>query len=190
MLGEWQSSASEVALSQDESLQIYLDYLPHYYEDGTPLDLTLDGAFTYANDEGKPYFGYERHCGVDPESERRLSCSILRTSMYIGPDGRVCPCMAMTVQEDDEAFPSLFEMPLREILGQTPFMDRCACTVGQVRDANPECRTCAWVDHCHGGCRAAAYNEAGHYLAVDPGQCHFFKEGWYEKFKEVGNARM
>ena len=45
----------------------------------------------------------------------------------------------MTVQEDDDAFPSVYQTPLREILGQTPFMDSCACTVGQVRDANPEC---------------------------------------------------
>jgi len=42
--------------------------------------------------------------------------------MYIGPDGRVCPCMSMTVQEQDDAFPSVFEQPLREILGYTPFM--------------------------------------------------------------------
>lgn len=184
-LGEWQDAAKEVALSQDEALQAYLDYLPHYFEDGMPLDLTLDGAFTYERDEGLTSFGYERHCGVDPEGERRLSCSSLRTSMYVGPDGRVCPCMAMTVQEEDEAFPSLFETPLREILGNTPFMERCSCTIGQVRDANPECRECAWVDHCHGGCRAAAYNSTGRYYGLDPDQCHFFKQGWYERFRRV-----
>jgi len=30
--------------------------------------------------------------------------------------------MSMTVQEQDDAFPSVFEQPLREILGYTPFM--------------------------------------------------------------------
>ena len=184
-LGEWKSEAQEVALTADESLQAYLDYIPQYFEDGAPLSLTLDGAFSYDRDEGRSYYVYERHCKVDPESERRLSCSILRTSMYIGPDGRVCPCMSMTVQEDDEAFPSVFETPLREILGYTPFMERCVCTVGQVRDANPACRTCAWVDRCHGGCRAAAYNDGGGYYAIDPATCHFFKGGWFERFQEA-----
>ena len=186
-LGEWQDAADEVALTQEESLDVYLDYLPHYFEDGAPISITLDGAFSYDREDGRAYFGYERHCKIDPESERRLSCSILRTSMYIGPDGRVCPCMSMTVQENDGAFPSLFETPLREILGHTPFRDRCTCTVGHVRDANPECRTCAWVDHCHGGCRAAAYNSTGRYLSVDPDQCHFFKDGWYERFRGVAD---
>ena len=182
-LGEWKDAAAEVALSQDESLQVYLDYLPQYFADGAPLDLTLDGAFAYERAEKRISFGYERHCERDSESERRLSCGILRTSMYIGPDGRVCPCMSMTVQEEDDAFPNIFETPLREILGQTEFMERCACTVGQIRDANPECKTCEWVEQCHGGCRAAAYNSTGKYYAVDPEQCHFFTSGWYERFK-------
>lgn len=184
-LGEWQAATTEIALTQDESLRVYLDYLPHYFEDGAPINITLDGAFSYDREEGRAYYGYERHCEPDPESEQRLSCSILRTSMYIGSDGRVCPCMAMTVQENDDAFPSLFETPLSEILGQTPFMERCACTVGQVRDANPECRACEWVEYCHGGCRAAAYNSGGQYLAIDTGQCDFFRQGWYERFKNV-----
>ena len=71
---------------------------------------------------------------------------------------------------------------LREILGKTPFMERCACTVAQVRDANPACRTCEWVEKCHGGCRAAAYNDTGDYYAIDPGQCYFFTAGWYNRF--------
>lgn len=187
-LGEWKSEAKELALTADESLQVYLDYVPRYFEDGAPLDLTLDGAFSYDREEHRSYFVFERHCGLDPESERRLSCSILRTSMYIGPDGRVCPCMSMTVQEDDDAFPSAFETPLHEILGYTPFMERCSCTVGQVRDANPACRKCAWVDKCHGGCRAAAYNDGGGYYAIDPATCHFFKGGWYERFLEAARA--
>ncbi len=186
-LGEWEGADEDIALAEDESLQIYLDYLPRYFEDGRPLSLTLDGAFSYDKDERRAYYGYERHCEVDPETERRLSCGILRTSVYIGPDGRVCPCMSMTVQEGDPAFPSLFEQPLRETLASngTPFMQRCLATVGQVRDANPECRECEWVSRCHGGCRAEAYNEGGSYFAVDPGQCHFFKAGWYQRFVDT-----
>ena len=187
-LGEWKDAEEDIALTEDESLELYLDYLPQYFEDGAPLSITLDGAFSYEPLDRSMYYGYERHCEVDPESERRLSCAILRSSMYIGPDGRVCPCMSMTVQEQDEAFPSVFEQPLREILGYTPFMDRCAATVGQVRDANPECRECKWVSYCHGGCRAAAYNDGGSYYAVDPGQCHYFKAGWFEKFKAVAES--
>lgn len=187
-LGEWEGASEDIALTDDESLQIYLDYVPQYFEDGAPLDIMLDGAFGYDPERDVMSFAYERHCEVDPESEKRLSCAILRGSMYIGPDGRVCPCMSMTVQEDDDAFPNVYEVPLREILGYTPFMERCVATVGQVRDANPQCRECVWVETCHGGCRASAYNEGGDYYSVDPAQCHYFKAGWFERFLEVAGT--
>ena len=181
-LGEWANAAQNVALSEDESLQAYLDYIPQYFEDGAPLMITLDGAFRYDRDEPhKIAMDFMRPCAADAKSEKRLSCGVLRSGMYIGPDGSVCPCMTMADCRIKD-WPNIFETPLREILGDTLFMKRCSVTVGQVRDGNDRCRSCAWIEKCSGGCRAAAIAVSDNYFAPEPSHCNFFEHGWYERF--------
>ena len=79
---------------------------------------------------------------------------------------------------------------MREILGDTPFMSRCATTIGQVRDGNDECRTSPWADKCNGGCRAAAIAKSPHFCAPDRNSCLFFRHGWYNRFKAVGQEAL
>lgn len=182
-LGEWEGASEEVALDDDESLQAYLDYIPQFFEDGAPLAIILDGAFTYDPDEPRALaMEYERPCAPDAKSERHLSCGVLKKSLYLGPDGTVCPCMSMSDCAVSD-WPNAFRTPLLEILGEGTFMDRCSVTVGQVRDGNDACRGCPWVEKCNGGCRAAAIAASSNYYAPEPGQCHFFKAGWYDRFK-------
>ncbi|MDO4532444.1 MAG: radical SAM protein [Coriobacteriia bacterium] len=184
-LGEWEAASEEVALSEDESLQLYLDYIPQYFEDDCPIALMLDGAFTFDPDEPhRMGMEFVRPCATDATSEKRLSCGILKTSMYTGPDGSVCPCMSMADSQVND-WPNAFETPLADILGETPFMNRCAATIGQVRDANEKCRTCSYIDKCNGGCRAMAVCSSPDYLAVDSSCCHFFLNGWHERFQTV-----
>lgn len=99
----------------------------------------------------------------------------------------MCPCMSM-IDSQVGGWPNVFDTPLAQILGESDFMNRCAATVGQVRDANPKCRDCAYLDRCNGGCRANAVCAGPDYLGVDPSTCHFFEGGWYKRFREVGEA--
>ncbi len=189
-LGEWEGASEEVALTADESLQAYLDYVPQYFEDGAPLALMLDGAFNYDPDEPRLLtMEYERPCATNAKSESRLSCGVLRSSLYLGPDGTVCPCMSMADCAIKD-WPNAFETPLREILGDTPFMGRCSVTVGQVRDGNDKCRSCPWIEKCSGGCRAAAIATSDNYCAPELSQCHFFEAGWYDRFKTVSQEAL
>ena len=189
-LGEWKDAPEEVALTEDEALQAYLDYLPLYFEDGAPIALMLDGAFTYQPDEPRILgMEYERPCATDAQSEKRLACGILKTGMYIGPDGAACPCMSMA-EAAIQDWPNVFETPLREILGESAFMERCATTVSMVRDGNDKCRSCPWVEKCAGGCRAAAIATSSNYFAPEPATCHFFEAGWYGRFKDVGEKAL
>lgn len=189
-LGEWADASEEVALTADESLEAYLNYIPAYFEDDCPLDLMLDGAFSYQRDT--PFqvgMEYERPCGQDAGSESCLSCSILKSLLYIGPDGSVCPCMSMAVSKIND-WPNVFETPLRETLGDTVFMDRCAVTIKQIRDENGRCRSCVWADRCNGGCRAAAVCAEPSITAPDPANCHFYFGGWYERFQKVSRQAL
>lgn len=102
-----------------------------------------------------------------------MSCGVLKSEMFLGADGTVCPCMSM-VDAKAESWPNAFETPLRDILGEIPFMDRCATSVGMVHDGNDACRACEYIDRCNGGCRAGALVSSGNYLAPCPENCHFF----------------
>ena len=155
-----------------------------------PLDLILDGAFTYMRDEPKMFgMEYERPCAQEPEAERRLSCGILKTSFYLGPDGTVYPCMSMADSKLKD-WPNAFQTPLVGILGDTPFMDRCATTIGMVRGGNDRCRGCKYVKRCNGGCRAGVVCSEPSMTAPDPSNCHFFHGGWHERFRKVGQSSL
>lgn len=44
-VGEWKKNGNGVSISTDELFELYLDYVPYYYEDGMPLSLMLGGFF-------------------------------------------------------------------------------------------------------------------------------------------------
>ena len=45
VMGVWKQYSEEFGLTDDEVWDIYREYIPHYFEDGMPLDLELDGYF-------------------------------------------------------------------------------------------------------------------------------------------------
>ena len=47
--------------------------------------------------------------------------------------------------------------------------------MGEIRDKNPKCRDCRYVDRCIGGCRNSALLAGGDYYGVDPALCWFFE---------------
>ena len=102
------------------------------------------------------------------------SCGVLKDSFYVGAEGMVCPCMGMGDCGYAENFQNLFETPLKDILGGEAFKKLCNAKVGEIRDANPQCRECAYVDRCIGGCRNAALMAGDDYYGIDPYLCWFF----------------
>ena len=59
-----------------------------------------------------------------------------------------------------------------------------------VRDGNGECRSSPWIAKCNGGCRAMAVCTEPSMTAPDPSCCHFYRNGWYERFERVGRASL
>lgn len=51
-------------------------------------------------------------------------------------------------------------------------------TVGDVRDHNPKCRQCRFMDRCTGGCRNSVLISYDDYYAIDQGVCEFFEKGY------------
>ena len=74
--GEWLNQP-EHFLTIQETFQAFLDYIPHYYEDGKPVRIGLEGLFDYEYDKGALSYN-EKH--VEPEDwPRAVMCAAAST---------------------------------------------------------------------------------------------------------------
>ena len=187
-LGEWaQPELAELKLMQEEEFQLYEEYIPQYFEDDAPLNITLAGAFRYrrGSDEWDSFDA--RACPVEVEASVP-ACGVLTECFYIGADGMVCPCMGMADTTYAPNFPNLYETPLREILGDSEFNRLCYASVAEVRDGSGKCRDCKFIDRCSGGCRNAALVAGDDYYGADPRACWFFEHDGEERIRRAAEG--
>ena len=183
--GEWRKQA-EHDLSQAELYEAFLEYIPHFFEDGAPLTLGLEGFFNYDADRKKIGAFNEKDISEDLFAKTIL-CGHFRRSLYVSPKGNVLPCMSMVGGPIEEQFPNLLETPLEDILDQqSVYMDITGLRVSDYMEHNPECRTCEYRTECCGGCRALAVrSHPRDYLSKDPYTCEYFRGGWKRKKDEL-----
>ena len=180
-LGEWaRPELAELQLSKEEELELFEEYIPQYFEDDAPLSIMMSGVFMYNPGDPEWSIYNVRECS---EADEKIapSCGVLTRNFYIGAEGMVCPCMGMADCGYSKNFPNLFETPLKDILSGSEFHDLCHCTVGDIRDHNPKCRECKYVDRCTGGCRNAVLMAGDDYYGIDEGLCWFFENGGEER---------
>ena len=184
-LGEWMSpEVRDLQLTPEEEEAIFEEYIPQYFEDNAPISIMLSGSFMYT--PGDDHWGifHEKKCSAEDE-KKRLSCGVLRHNFYVGADGMVTPCMGMADCNYATHFPNMFETPLKDILRDSELVKLAYCTVGEVRDHNPKCRECEYVDRCTGGCRNAVLMAGDDYYGLDPTVCKFFESGWDKRIHEI-----
>ncbi len=188
--GEWVEHEDDGTLTMDEMYQIYLDYIPQYYEDGLPLQfLDLGGFFNVSRQRPEQFWvPVEHHC-EDPK--RTCLCSSVRNQVYISADGQALPCMALAGSDDvaREDFPNIFDIGLKACLTDSHYMKCIDYRVSDFAAANPECAECEYLLSCIGGCRGAALDEdPTFYLGPDHATCGIFKGGWIPRINEVASA--
>lgn len=180
--GEWKDQ-KEHWLRQEELYEAFLEYIPHYYEDGCPLTIDLEGFFNCdRNSGGKAYSALEKNVPGEAFS-KVLMCGHVRREMYVSPQGRVLPCMSMVGMPIEDKFPNMLETPLEDILDKDSlYMDITSYHVSDFMESNPECRTCEYRNDCCGGCRSIALRyEPDNYLGKDLITCDYYKGGWKAK---------
>ena len=151
--GEWKDQ-TEHFLTRSELWEAFLEYIPHFFEDGKPLTLGLGGFFLYDKSRGKPEAVFEKNI---PEERfgKALMCGHVRRGMYVSPKGNVLPCMSMVGSPIEEKFPNMLETPLEEILDRDSlYMDIVNYRIRDFMEHNPECRTCEYRTAC---CGAVSY---------------------------------
>lgn len=186
--GEWKNEP-EHYLTDAEANQIYLDYIPYFFEDGAPLSLVLEGLFHYNTEEKVEQGMYEKWIPEANFADAPM-CAVVRRSMYVSPEGNVLPCMSLVATPIEKEFPNLLTQPLEEILDDpSHYMSVINFRIQDFMDHNPECRECEYREACCGGCRATALiTSPDDYLAKDMKACEYFKGGWKKRKEDILRA--
>lgn len=175
-LGVWKQYSDEYALSEDEVWAVYKDNIEWYFEDGMPIDLELDGYFSCKKGSSKYKIPYVHHPPKNAEWSKIPQCESMRHHIYIGPEGRLAPCMGFSDTEMGKTFPSVLEEHLGKLtLESNPYYDVVNTRTSDFRNANPECAECDHFRDCCGGCMAEGMARCGDYLAKDERICYFHK---------------
>jgi len=180
------AALADYALTAREEYDAYLAYIPQYCEDGMPVPtLMLAGLFSAVR--GRLFVSAERH-PEDRDCSKKVICESARTTMYLGPDGRILPCIPMSEHESaSKRFPLVSGMTLAEALLDSVYLDFISTTLSDYLAHNPPCASCAYKNRCGGGCRGRAVDANGgsDLLGIDPDACLIFTGGYYDCVKEL-----
>ena len=177
---------ADYAITRDEEFQTYLDYIPHFYEDGRPLSLMLSGFFS-SDAEGDYWIPFVKNAENQDCSDYCL-CGHARNYMYITAEGAAVPCIPMgSVAGGRRHFPNIHEMTLAEALSDSYYMSFITMCLRDYFVHNPGCAVCEYRNRCAGGCRGhvAANGGRDDLLARDEEACAFFRQGWHEKLVKL-----
>jgi radical SAM protein with 4Fe4S-binding SPASM domain len=183
-MGAWNENGKELTLGREEALEAWLDYIPYFFLDGSPLDLCLGGLF--AAKKGSRVWRPVFQKGVEESAIlRQCVCGATRNCLYISPEGRALPCMPMASFEAfAEQFPVVQETGLARVLTDSPYFSAINTRVDALLERNPKCAACPHKYICLGGCRVSAMEAApDDYLAIDTDMCHLFEEDWAGKIE-------
>ena len=183
-VGAWKEGGYGESISMQELYQIYLDYIPHYFEDGMPLSLQLGGFFSASPKRPGEYdIPSMKHCS---NPDKTCVCGHARMVMYISAEGRALPCMALSGMDIQEEFPLIPEIGLAKCITDSRYMRLIDTRATEVLEHNQECKTCEHAMECLAGCRASALETSPtDILAIDKATCAIFKGGWVEKIRQV-----
>ena len=182
-------SMQDKLMTQSETYDFFLEYIPQYIADGAPIKLYLSGMFSAfgATEYSIPIvkmgenFNHDNYC----------MCINARNFMQINCDGYVVPCMPMNYAESNKKFFSrITDKSLKEILDDKAYMDLVSTRLGDYFKKNPECDACEYRNRCGGGCRGLAmyHNRDGNLFGIDRDTCTFFKGGYYDKVVALANS--
>ena len=182
-VGAWHDGGYGKSIDNEDLFNIYLDYIPHYYEDGKPLTIQLGGFFmAYPNQKGfyVPSIKPENH------SKDFSVCGHARNQMYISAEGRALPCMSLSGQDIQNEYPLILDKGLKYCLTDSSYMKLITTKASDIIAHNERCKTCEYASRCCGGCRAAALDSTPNDIeGIDEVTCLIFKGHYYDKIASI-----
>lgn len=186
----WRQFGKDYTLSVDDTLDVYVDYVPHFFEDGMPLSLMLGGLFHCAKGQTNWSIPMAKF-SADFDCSRATVCGHARTHLYISPEGRMLPCLSLSSYEVQGNYPLISEIGLRQGLSDSAYMSLIDTRVGEFMQVNAECNNCEFRNVCAGGCRASALAfDESNILGTDRAACAIFKGGYVAKVTEAASGAL
>lgn len=186
----WKSNNESLGFSNKEYIQAVIPYIAWYYKEGRPIKkFTLSNvAVLYQNADyhivAAPYDGTEKCLNC-------YMCGAARMSCYITPEGRLLPCMPMIASPQQEKFPLVQDIGLKQGLSDSYYMQ---FVNGRIRDLlaeNAECNACQYRYKCGGGCRATALLDGNRQLmGCDRTMCLLWKDGYVDRIRQVADEAV
>ena len=181
----WRRYHEGNAMTQGEYIEAMLPYISWYYESGRPIEcLELGGVARLLRDA--PAEVCVRHYDGTEKCVDCYLCGAVRWSCYITPEGRLLPCMPMTACPEQNWFPKVQEIGLREGLSGSFYMKFTDSRIKDLMKVNAECAACSYRYECGGGCRAVALMEGEHDLmGCDRSMCMLWKNGYVDRIRRT-----
>lgn len=186
----WQRHSDGNALTQQEFIEAMLPYITWYYQAGRPIEhLELGGVidmFRY-----RPYEMVVRDLGGGQDALDCHLCRTARMSCYITPEGRLLPCLPMTASPDQNQFPRVQDIGLRQGLSHSVYMDYTDSRVRDLAAVNSECAACPHLLRCGGGCRAIALTDGDRQLmGCDRLSCMFWNNHYMDRIRRTAEQAV
>ena len=189
-LGIWKKNSTQYALANEETWEVYLDCITHYFEDQMPISLDLDGFFHCGKGKTDYSIPYMSAAKKQLDYSRIRYCESMRYHVYIGADGRLAPCMGFSSTKISDKFENVLEHPLGELTLRGNCHDVVETRVSDFLARNPECAGCEHLSACLGGCMVADITDEGDYLVPDRQCCYFHKHVGEQAVRETADAAI
>ena len=185
----WERNSEGNALDNRAYTEAVLRYIPYFYLDGAPMQIMFSGVVALSKKSKDYKIIPIRYDGTEGCLDRLL-CGAARYACYITPEGRLLPCMPMTACKEQEQFPLVQEIGLKQGLSDSFYMNIVDSRVEDLLAANPKCDACDHKYQCGGGCRATALERTGNLMGCDGVQCQLWEEGYVERIRETVEAAI
>lgn len=180
----WLANHDGNLLASEAYFETILNYIPQYYADGMPMYVHLGNAAILTRDPKGFRVTADRHPD-DPATLNCHVCSSARTAGYIAPDGRLLPCLPMTACSEQELFPKIQDIGLKQALTDSFYMQFIDSRVKDLLAANPECNACEHKYKCGGGCRASALLSTHELMGCDRAQCFLYQNDYPARIRKT-----
>ena len=190
-LGIWKRYSQEYALTVDEAWEIYREYIPQWYADGTPLDIYLEGFFSCLRENPRNYrITFMQNISDGADWSTMPACGSIQHVIFIGPEGRIVPCMGFSDTVIADKFPTIFGNTLPQALEDSFYRGVIKITMADYLKAQPQCAACPHLNFCGGGCLLDGITDTGDLLVPEERVCYFYKNIGAKSVHEVADAAI
>lgn len=186
----WENYDKDYSLSLDEVLDLYLEYIPHFFEDDMPINLMLGGLFVGRKGSTNYLIPAAKYPKGTDQCLNNAVCGHARNTLYLSPEGRMLPCMSLSSMDVQYQYPLITDIGLRKGLTDSVYMSLIDTRVSAFISHNAECQACEYKYICGAGCRASSMEYGDDIMGPDRAVCKILKEGYVQKVKEAVQKGM